>query len=160
MLQTMTAICVFDVPDADKDSVLDSVTAELKELAKNIDVEELETQAAGYENKEEGGKVDSTDGWVDKRLELTDIERAALDDSVLSVRLLLVKLRKLSYAIVNSTTLLLPKWFSTLKDMKLDERAMPCDVSTCWNLTYDMLKFAIDYRKAIDRLTTDKSLGI
>ena len=70
------------------------------------------------------------------------------------------QLQKLSYAIIHSTTLLLPTWFSTLKDMKLDERTMPRDVSTRWNSTYDMLKFAIDYRKAIDRLTMDKNLGL
>lgn len=70
------------------------------------------------------------------------------------------QLRKLSYAIINSTTLLLPKWFSTLEDAKLDERTMPRDVSTRWNSTYDILRFAIDYRKAIDRLTADKNLGL
>jgi len=71
--------------------VLDSVTAELQELAKNIEIEDLETQAAGCEDDEEGGELDSTDGWIDERLELMEVERAALDDSVLPVRLLLVK---------------------------------------------------------------------
>ncbi len=71
-----------------------------------------------------------------------------------------LQLRKISFSIINSTTLLLPQWFSTLEDLKLDERVMPRDVSTRWNSTYDMLKFAIDYRKAIDRLTGDKNLGL
>lgn len=178
-LVAKTAIRVFDVPEADKANVLDNATAELLELAKNIDVEELEAQAAGSDSDGEGGQADSTDGWVDERLELSDVECEELDESVLPVRLLLVKvsstcvsdvdiqrltmklqLRKLSYAIINSTTLLLPKWFSTLEDLKLDERTMPRDVSTRWNSTYDMLKFAIDYRKAIDRLTGDKNLGL
>jgi len=70
------------------------------------------------------------------------------------------QLWKLSYAIIHSTTLLLPTWFSTLKDTKLDKRTMPRDVSTRWNSTYDMLKFAIDYQKAINRLTVDKNLGL
>jgi len=90
-LVAKTAIRVFDVPDADKDSVLDSATAELQELAKNIEIEDLETQAAGCEDNEEGGELDSTDGWIDERLKLTEVERVALDDSVLPVRLLLVK---------------------------------------------------------------------
>jgi len=119
------------------------------------------------------------DRWIDKHLELSDVECKELDDSVLPVQLLLVKvssvcvwdieirsltwnlqLHKLSYAIINSTTLLLLKWFSTLEDLKLNECMMPQDVSMHWNSTYDMLKFAIDYQKAIDRFTGDKNLGL
>lgn len=33
---------------------------------------------------------------------------------------------------------------------------MPRDVTTRWNSTYDMLKFALEYRKAIDTLTADR----
>jgi len=33
---------------------------------------------------------------------------------------------------------------------------MPHDASMCWNLTYDMLKFALEYRKAVDMLTADR----
>jgi len=90
-LVAKTSIRVFDIPDADKDSVLDSVMAELQELAKNIEIEDLKTQAAGCEDDKEGGELDSTDGWIDKHLELTEVEQAALDDSVLPIRLLLVK---------------------------------------------------------------------
>jgi len=146
---------------------------------KNIDIEELEAEAARSDGDSEGGQADSMDGWIDKRLELSDVKYKELDDRVLPVQLLLVKvssicvwdikiqsltwnlqLHKLSYAIINSTTLLLPKWFSTLEDLKLDECTMPQDVSMHWNSTYDMLKFAIDYWKVIDRLTGDKNLGL
>jgi hypothetical protein len=33
---------------------------------------------------------------------------------------------------------------------------MPRDVMMRWNSTYDMLKFALEYRKAIDILTADR----
>lgn len=33
---------------------------------------------------------------------------------------------------------------------------MPRDVSTRWNSTYDMLCFAIKYRKAIEIMTSEK----
>ena len=33
---------------------------------------------------------------------------------------------------------------------------MPHDVSTCWNSTYDMLSFAIEYREAIESMTADQ----
>jgi hypothetical protein len=32
---------------------------------------------------------------------------------------------------------------------------MPRDVATHWNSTYDMLNFAVDYRKAIEHVTLD-----
>ena len=32
---------------------------------------------------------------------------------------------------------------------------MPCDVCTCWNSTYDMLKFVLEYKEAIKMFTLD-----
>ena len=37
---------------------------------------------------------------------------------------------------------------------------MPHDVSTCWNSTFDMLDFAIDYRTAIDTITSNRDLNL
>ena len=37
---------------------------------------------------------------------------------------------------------------------------MPRDVSTCWNLTYDMLKFAATYRDPINKITDDRSMKL
>ena len=37
---------------------------------------------------------------------------------------------------------------------------MPRDVRTCWNSTYDMLKFALTYRDAIDKITGERSLKL
>jgi hypothetical protein len=36
------------------------------------------------------------------------------------------------------------------------DRIMPRDVTTRWNSTYDMLKFALEYQEAIDVLTADR----
>ena len=44
--------------------------------------------------------------------------------------------------------------------MKLAEHKMPCDVSTRWNSTFDMLDFALQYRAAIDDLTSNKTAGL
>lgn len=35
---------------------------------------------------------------------------------------------------------------------------MPRDVSTRWNSTYDMLAFALEYRKAIETIVKEKAL--
>ena len=90
-LVAKTAICVFDVPEGGKAKILDKATTELLELAKNIDIEDFETQATGSNDDGEGGQADSTDGWIDECLELSDVEREELDNSVLPVQLLLVK---------------------------------------------------------------------
>jgi hypothetical protein len=37
---------------------------------------------------------------------------------------------------------------------------MPRDVSTRWNSTFDMLEFAINYRKVIDVMTDKRKLGL
>jgi len=157
---------------------LDNTTAELLELAKNIDIEELEAVAARSDGNGESGQVDSTDRWIDKPLELSDVECKELDNSVLPVWLLLVKvssvcvwdikiqsltwnlqLCKLTYAIINSTTLLLPKWFLTLEDLKLNERTMPQDVSTHWNSTYDILSLQLTIERQLTDLLVTKTLA-
>ena len=37
---------------------------------------------------------------------------------------------------------------------------MPQDVSTRWNSTYEMLKFAYLYREAIDKITGERALKL
>ena len=53
----------------------------------------------------------------------------------------------------DSTTIILPQWFTTLEDLDLGQRMMPRDVTTRWNSTYDMLEFAVEYREGIDSIT-------
>ena len=79
-----------------------------------------------------------------------------------------IQLRKLAYAIKNSTTILLPRWVQLLEDLAKDAnlsnanpltvRMMPRDVATRWNSTYDMLVFALDYHQAIDEITADRDM--
>jgi hypothetical protein len=80
-----------------------------------------------------------------------------------------VQLRKFAYALKNSTTILLPEWIKVIKKLAtestgvetaLSPRIMPRDVSTRWNSTYDMLKFAYTYREAINKLTDNRSLNL
>ena len=71
-----------------------------------------------------------------------------------------MKLRKFAYAVKKSTTLLLPQWFNMLVSCNLPRRMMPRDVSTCWNSTYDMLHFALEFRPAIDGMTAMRDLDL
>jgi len=40
--------------------------------------------------------------------------------------------------------------------MGMEDRIMPRDVATRWNSTFDMLEFALKYRKVIDKVTADR----
>lgn len=60
----------------------------------------------------------------------------------------------------HSTTIVLPKWFATLDKLEVRSCMMPCDVSTQWNSTYDMLKFAVTYREALDIITGDQEMKL
>jgi hypothetical protein len=80
------------------------------------------------------------------------------------------QLRKLAYAIKRSTTILLPRWNEILHELAtataltdkkpLPVRIMPRDVSTRWNSTYEMLKFAYSYREAIDKITGERAMKL
>ena len=67
------------------------------------------------------------------------------------------QLCKIAFKVINSSMLILPAWREMLKELKMKDRIIPHDVATCWNLTYDMLRFALEYRKAIDILTADRN---
>jgi hypothetical protein len=57
-------------------------------------------------------------------------------------------------------TIALPAWRCICRELKLKERLIPCDVVTRWNSTYDMMRFAVAYRLAIDKITADKTLKL
>ena len=70
------------------------------------------------------------------------------------------QLRKLAFKILHSTTKLLPAWHDYLEEFELQDCIMPRDVSTRWNSMFDMLNFAIDYRKAIDAISGDRDMEL
>ena len=77
---------------------------------------------------------------------------------------------RLAYVIKNSTTIVLPEWTSILKQhAKLSNEAdekplsihmMPCDVSTRWNSTFDMIQFAITYHEPLNDRTGCRAMKL
>ena len=64
------------------------------------------------------------------------------------------------FAIKDSTTIILPQWFTTLEDCGLGEQMMPRDIITRWNSTYNMLEFSCDYREALDLITGNQKMKL
>jgi hypothetical protein len=58
------------------------------------------------------------------------------------------------------STIILPCWYEVLKELELDAHMMPRDVLTRWNSTFDMLKFSIEYRLAINTITAERSMKL
>jgi hypothetical protein len=69
-------------------------------------------------------------------------------------------MRKVAFAMKNLTTIILPQWFAILNDLKLAECMMPHDVTTWWNLMFDMLDFAIEHMAAINTITRDRDMKL
>ncbi|KAF8154636.1 hypothetical protein B0H34DRAFT_617307, partial [Crassisporium funariophilum] len=90
--------------------------------------------------------------------DMSEEEVAELEDHIAPVWLMLTKLQTFANAIKSSSTILLPQWNAKLEELGLRVRMMPRNISTRWNSTFDMLNFAIDYRPAIDSMTSNRDL--
>ena len=175
----------FDTPKAKADKALDAAARALADLAADLDDEEEEMER---NNVADGDEEDDEEGLIDIRESMSPEEIEELDASVQPVRVVLVKvssisdskpqtlsghdiqLQKLAYAVKNSTTIILPEWFSILERLAeayeeagkdpLSARMMPRDVSTRWNATFDMLNFAVEYREVIDEITGNMKMKL
>jgi len=113
---------------------------------------------------------DDEDGLGDERDGMSEEDVAELEESLVPIRLMLTKvshfklssklsntvqLCALANAIKNSSTIILPQWLAKLEELGLHVRMMPPDISTHWNSTFDLLNFTIDYRAAIDTVTSN-----
>ncbi|KAH7903748.1 hypothetical protein BJ138DRAFT_977553, partial [Hygrophoropsis aurantiaca] len=99
-------------------------------------------------------------GWEDEMAGLSDEERLRIEKSIRPVKLVLMKLRKLAYKLIHSTTILLLARKEVLEDLELAVRIMPRDVATRWNSIFDMLNFALEYRTAVEEITKKPGLGL
>ena len=67
---------------------------------------------------------------------------------------------QLAFAIIRSTTIILPAWHCPCLELNLKKRLIPYEFVTQWNLTYDMMCFILTYWKAVDQITADKVLKL
>ncbi|KAK7686119.1 hypothetical protein QCA50_010931 [Cerrena zonata] len=143
----------FDIDKKELEVTLDEAEKLLQELAEGLDVEDTVQEDSEVDTAE--NHDDNIEGWQDEAGRLSEKE---LCEAVYSVKMVLVKLRKLSFSIIYSTTHLLPAWEALLSELKLAIRHMPHDVKIWWNSTFTMLTFTLEYRTAIDWFTSDCSL--
>jgi hypothetical protein len=47
-----------------------------------------------------------------------------------------------------------------MKEMGLREKSMPCDVTTRWNSTFDMLDFAVEHMAVVNAMTNNVNNGL
>ncbi|TFY73141.1 hypothetical protein EWM64_g10871, partial [Hericium alpestre] len=132
---------------------------ELEEIEDELEEEEAQ---ARIEDAIESGEVDpkNGEGLVDEVAEISADEQKELAKNMRLVRLVLGKLRKITFKTLHSTTILLPAWKSTLKDLGIKEHIIPCDISTRWNSTYDMLHFVLEHKRAVRAFVGDTKLGL
>ncbi|KAF8622488.1 hypothetical protein AX15_006974, partial [Amanita polypyramis BW_CC] len=134
------------------------MAAELEDLSEGLEADEQAMAAETGHDAEEG--TDDIEGLVDLVAEMDSTERTAHEERICPVRLVLVKLRKLAFKIINSTTILLPAWHKAVENAELRPRNMPRDVRTRWNSTYDMLCFTLKYKQAVKSMTETRELDL
>ncbi|PBK86091.1 hypothetical protein ARMGADRAFT_941021 [Armillaria gallica] len=144
----------FDIAKKKNDATMSEAEKALQELADDIDVEELETHLQEVEDKQ-GGEKDDEDSLVDELVAMSVEECKAWEEQVRPAKAILVKLCRLSFKIIKSSTILLPAWYAILNKLKLKQRMLLHDVSTRWNSMYDMLVMALEYKRAVKQITSD-----
>ncbi|KAJ3571478.1 hypothetical protein NP233_g3729 [Leucocoprinus birnbaumii] len=131
---------------------------ELVKLAGSLADEE--EPDGGEDDVEEAPEEDNCDGWIDECEVMPSSEKKVTKDRAMPAQKVLVKIRKVAYAVKNSSTILFPLWSDICKSKRLKQKIMSRDVKTRWNSTFDMLRDAIDYRKVYDEITALRSTNL
>ncbi|RDX42156.1 hypothetical protein OH76DRAFT_1298982, partial [Lentinus brumalis] len=84
--------------------------------------------------------------WVDELASMSEEEQAEFEVELVAVKVVLAKIRKVAFKIINSVTILLPAWREICLDLNLNEKLIPRDVKTHWNSTFDMALVTIQYK--------------
>ena len=66
----------------------------------------------------------------------------------------------ISFKIISSPTLLLPRWRETVTGTDFKDRILPRDISTRWNSTFDMLSAFIEMKQFVVQFLDQASNGL
>ncbi|KAF9004428.1 hypothetical protein BDZ89DRAFT_909653, partial [Hymenopellis radicata] len=105
-----------------------------------------------------GQDEDDPDDVYDAFAAMSEADKATFLKDTKVVASALRKIRTISFKIINSTTILLPRWRTLVAEYKLPNKVLPRDVSTRWNSTYDMLAAALKYKRVIREMTGEDAL--
>ena len=139
----------------------------------DINAEELELEGEQEDYcDDEPENPDNAEGWIGEQDGMEDKDIEELEDKIQPIQFLLTKvgesyllccivlanlstaqIRKLAFAIKNSSTIALSQWYQILDDLSLDKRVIPRDIRTHWNATYYMLKEAYLLKAAVNKIT-------
>ncbi|KAJ3832394.1 hypothetical protein F5878DRAFT_548248 [Lentinula raphanica] len=122
---------------------LEELYAELKDLEENGDREK-----------------DDVEGFVAVLDEMSEEERERWHREVAPVKSALYKTRKISYKIINSPTLLLPRWREQLAGTDFAQHTLLRDVATRWNSTHDMLLSFLKMKEHVMQFIDRSSNGL
>ncbi|KAF5355384.1 hypothetical protein D9757_014613 [Collybiopsis confluens] len=129
---------VDDVDGVPNESTLEELQAELRDIREG--------------NMDE----DDEDGFAEVLNTMSDEERQEWGEAVKPIRSALYKCRKIAFKIINSSTLLLPRWRALLPNIL----TLPRDVSTRWTSTYDMLNVFHSLRPQVTQFVDSNSNGL
>ncbi|KAE9385640.1 hypothetical protein BT96DRAFT_840447, partial [Gymnopus androsaceus JB14] len=82
------------------------------------------------------------------------------NEAVQPLRSTLVKCCRISFKIINSPAVLLPRWRETMASTEFKDRVLPCDIATRWNSTYNMLCAFIEMKTVIVQFLDCASNGL
>ncbi|OJT12090.1 hypothetical protein TRAPUB_11363 [Trametes pubescens] len=112
----------FNVKAGEEGAEMDDNVRELLELAKDLKLQEKDSQSkeGGEEDEDDSKLLDNDDeSWVDEVELLSDEERVMFEREVRPVKMALVKIQRLAFKIIHSTTKILPAWHEILEQKGL-----------------------------------------
>ncbi|PBK70789.1 hypothetical protein ARMSODRAFT_849654, partial [Armillaria solidipes] len=133
-----------------KEDAVNDIKCDLIELAEGLEQEDLNVHLEEAEEAAGNVKKDDMDGLVNEIALLSVEDREKWQAETCSVQMALI--HKLSFKIIHSSTILLPEWKKIVTELKLAQKMLPHDVSTCWNSMFDMLDAVLAYKSAIKEL--------
>ena len=158
----------FQLPLQDVDDATDLLAVLVQELEDTMVEADDSAENEDTDDNKLDCEDDDEDGLDNGHNGMLEEEVAELEESIVPVWLMLTKVNQIKLSLILSKNgkassshkhnqeFILPQWLEKLEDLGLKVHIMPWDVSTCWNSTFNMLNFTLDYCVAIDGITSNQ----